>query len=106
MRMTWTTKRKKTEERASEDGAMTHKVEIRERRRLGGRGWKRKCSGRGYRGSDSMVHNNGVDNLSSPGVIHRTLHTLTTPIDCGFLPSKASTCNMDESGKRGTAGVR
>jgi hypothetical protein len=52
-----------------------------------------------------MVHNNGVDNLSS-GVKHRTLHTLTTPIDCDFLPSKASTCNMDESGKRGTVGVR
>jgi len=89
-RMIWTTKRKKTEERASKDEAITRRIETREWRRLGGRRWRRKFSGRGCRGNDRRVCNNGAGDIPSSGAIHRTLQTLTTclwfyPIESEYM---------------------
>ena len=105
MRMTWTRTMKRAEGRTSGGGAITHKAGTRERRRLGGRRWREKCSGRGCRGSDRRVYNNGVDSISSSGVIHRIFHTPTARGVGSFLPLKASTCNTDESCENEAAGV-
>jgi len=102
--MIWTTKRMKAGGRAPEGEVTTPRAERGEQRRSGGRRWKRRCSGKGYKGNSRGVHYNGVDSIS-PGVVHRTLHTLTARISRCFLRLKTSTCDMNENGKCGAVGV-
>jgi len=69
MKMNWTTE--KAEGAEFEAKKITPGIGIKERKRLGGRKWRRRCSGRGCRGNDSRIHNNGANSTSFVGVTDR-----------------------------------